>query len=104
MAIIDQVITDDYAIANGDSCEWLPTIPSESCHLSVYSPPFALEGGWCLYTYSSSERDLSNARSYKEFFEHYEFIVSEIHRILLPGRIAAVHCTDVPTAGADVCG
>jgi hypothetical protein len=65
-------------------------------HLSVYSPPFAAEGAGCLYHYSSSERDLSNCRSHAEFFEHYSFVVSEIHRVTMPGRLTAVHCMDIP--------
>jgi len=60
----------------------------------VYSPPFA-----GLYQYSSDERDLSNCRSYCEFFEHYAFVVSEIARLTMPGRISAVHCMDVPGTG-----
>lgn len=104
MKVINQQICDRYAIYNGDSCECLPEIPSESVHMSIYSPPFALETGSCLYNYSSSERDLSNSKTYEEFFQHYEFIVREIHRILLPGRISAVHCMDVPKAGANICG
>lgn len=104
MAVNNQTITDDYAIYNGDSCEVLPTIPSESIHHCIYSPPFATEGGGCLYNYSSSVRDLSNARTYDEFFEHYEFIVAETARVLMPGRISAVHCMDVPTGGANICG
>lgn len=104
MAVIDQVLTDKYAIYNGDSCEWLPSLPSESVDMFIYSPPFATENGGCLYNYSSSPRDLSNARTYEEFFEHYEFMVKEIARVLKPGRIAAVHCMDVPTAGANICG
>lgn len=91
MAINHQTITDRYAIYNGDSCEVLPTLKPNSVHLSVYSPPFC-----GLYNYSSSDRDLSNCRSYDEFFEHYAFIVSEIERVTLPGRITAVHCMDVP--------
>lgn len=104
MAVNSQVITDKYALYNGDCCEVLPTIPSESVHCCLYSPPFATENGGCLYNYSSSVRDLSNARSYDEFFEHYEFIVKEIERVLLPGRIAAVHCMDIPIRGANICG
>lgn len=97
MAVMDQVITDDYALYNGDCCEVLPDIPSESIHLSIYSPPFMSESGKSgLYCYSSSERDLSNSRDYEEFFEHYEHVVREIHRITLPGRLSAVHCMDVP--------
>ncbi len=84
-------ITNDYAIYLGDSCELMRDIPDESIHLSVYSPPFC-----GLYNYSSSEHDLSNCRNKDEFFEHYAFIVEEIARVTLPGRITAVHCMDIP--------
>jgi len=92
MAVIDQTLTDDYALYHGDCCEVMPTLPDASIHFSVYSPPF---GG--LYHYSSSERDLSNARNYNEFFEHYAFVVHELYRLTLPGRLTAVHCMDVPS-------
>lgn len=97
MAIKHQTITDKYAIYNGDSLEVLPTLRSGSVHLSIYSPPFALETGGALYHYSSSDRDLSNARTYEEFFEHYEFFVREIYRLTMPGRMAVVHCMDIPS-------
>lgn len=102
MAVIEQQITDDWAIYNGDSCEVLPTFPNDSIAMAIYSPPFATDGGGCLYRYSSSERDLSNCRSYGEFFAHYEFIVVELARVLMPGRICAVHCMDVPSRGANI--
>jgi hypothetical protein len=94
MAVIEQVITEQYAIYNGDSCEVLPTLRAESVHLSIYSPPFA-----DLYNYSSSENDLSNCRDYEQFMEHYEFIVREIYRLLIPGRITIVHCMDLKKQG-----
>jgi DNA modification methylase len=84
-------ITDQYAIYLGDCIDVLDGLPSESVHLSVYSPPFC-----GLYNYSSSERDLSNCRSREEFFEHYAFVVAELARVTLPGRITAVHCMDIP--------
>lgn len=93
MAIAEQEITDNYALYNGDCLEAMPMLPDGSIHLSVYSPPFA-----GLYHYSSSERDLSNCRDYDEFFQHYEFVVRELHRLTMPGRITAVHCMDVPTS------
>lgn len=99
MAVADQVITDKYALYNGDSCEVLKTLPDKSIDLSVYSPPFC-----GLYNYSSSERDLSNCRSYDEFFVHYEFIVSELARITKPGRMTAVHVMDIPKRGANIGG
>lgn len=104
MAVIDQQIEEQYALYNGDCCEVIQTIPSESIHLSVYSPPFATDGGGCLYNYSSSDRDFSNSKTYVEFFEHYSFLVSEIARVTIPGRISAVHCMDIPKQGANICG
>lgn len=95
MAVKDQALTDKYALYLGDCCEVMPTLTAESVHLSVYSPPF---GG--LYHYSSSERDLSNCKDYKQFFEHYEFVVNEIFRLTLPGRMTAVHCMDVPSGNS----
>ena len=92
MAVADQTITNNYALYNGDCCEVMPTFPSGSVHLSIYSPPFA-----GLYHYSSSEKDLSNSRDYIEFFEHYAFVVRELFRLTMPGRMTAVHCMDVPS-------
>lgn len=99
MACITQEINDRYAIYNGDCCEVIQTLPAESIHASIYSPPFC-----GLYVYSSSERDMSNNRSYQEFFDHYEFLVRQIHRVTMPGRISAVHCMDVPRDGANAGG
>jgi len=97
--IADQLTTDRYALYNGDSMEVMASLPDASVHMSVYSPPFATSAGG-LYHYSSSERDLSNASGYDEFFEMYEFFVREIHRLTMPGRITAVHCMDVPTGNS----
>lgn len=77
----------------GDSCEILPTLPSESVGYSIYSPPFA-----SLYTYTNSDRDLGNSRNHSEFFEHYKFIVKEIYRLLKPGRLTSFHCMNLPTS------
>lgn len=99
MAVLDQCVTDQYALYNGDCIEVLGSLPNDSVHLSIYSPPFM-----GLYVYSSSPHDLSNARSYAEFMQHYEFVVRELHRVTLPGRINAVHCMDVPRNGANLNG
>lgn len=102
MAVTDQVITDRYGWYNADCIEVMQGMPKESIHFSVYSPPFSGEGRQgALYHYSSSPRDLSNARNYAEFSQHYEFVVSEITRLTLPGRMTAVHCMDVPRDGAN---
>jgi DNA modification methylase len=95
MAVITQKITEQYALYNGDCIEVMAKMPNESIHLSVYSPPF---GG--LYHYSSSERDLSNCKDYDTFFEHYAFVVRELARLTMPGRMTAVHCMDVPSSNS----
>lgn len=94
MAVLDQKVTDKFAIYNGDCIEVMQSLPDKSIHFSIYSPPFAHAGGG-LYVYSSSDRDLSNAPNYEMFFEHYGFVVAEISRITMPGRLTAVHCTDI---------
>jgi hypothetical protein len=91
MAVIDQHVTDRYALYNADCIEVMRDLPDEAVHLSVYSPPFT-----GLYVYSSSERDLSNARDHQEFMRHYGYVVGELHRVTMPGRMTAVHCMDVP--------
>lgn len=95
MAVDDQVITDRYALYQGDCIEVMEDMPDDIIHLSVYSPPFA-----GLYNYSSDERDVSNCASYDEFFEHYSYVIRELHRITMPGRITAVHCMDVPRSNS----
>jgi len=99
MAVIDQTITDRYAIYNADCIEGMKSLPANKVDMSIYSPPFC-----GLYNYSSSPRDLSNCKSYEQFFKHYRFVVEEIFRLTKPGRITAVHCMDIPRAGANLGG
>ena len=89
--VISQVVTDRYALYNGDSCEVLKGIPDNSIHYSIFSPPFA-----SLYTYSNSERDLGNCRTTSEFYEQFMLIVSELYRVIMPGRLISFHCMDLP--------
>lgn len=95
MAVREQAITDRYAIYNSDCIEVMKELPDQKIHLSIYSPPFA-----GLYHYSSSDEDLSNSRDYAQFFEHYDFVVRELHRLTMPGRMTAVHCMDVPSGNS----
>lgn len=89
--VIDQSISDRYALYNGDSAEILKGIPSNSIHYSIFSPPFA-----SLYTYSNSERDLGNCRTTTEFYHQFKYIVDELYRVLMPGRLISFHCMDLP--------
>lgn len=88
----EQLITDNYAVYNSDCMEIVRELPENSVDLAVYSPPFA-----GLYNYSSSERDFSNCESKEQFLEMYEYLIAELARVTKPGRINAVHVTDVHT-------
>lgn len=90
MSTKEQLITDDYSIYNSDCMEVLPELPDECVDMSVYSPPFA-----GLYNYSSSPKDFSNCESKEQFLQQYEYLIKEISRVTKPGRVTAVHCTDV---------
>jgi len=89
---INQKVTEQYAIYEGDSCELMPAIPSDSVGYSLHSPPF--EG---LYKFSNSDRDVSN-NSGESFWKHYQFIIRELLRITKAGRLASVHVMQLPTS------
>lgn len=95
MAVIEQLHEPEYSIYNGDCIEVMQGLPSESVHMTIYSPPFA-----GLYCYSSDDRDLSNAIDHDEFFDHYGFVIDEKFRITMPGRLSFVHCMDIPLSNA----
>ena len=92
----NQVVTENYCIYNDDCCEAIKGIRSESVGFSVFSPPFA-----SLYSYSDDNKDMGNAKTYKEFFIHFGFLVAELHRVLMPGIVVAVHCMDLPVFKAN---
>lgn len=89
---VEQVVTDRYAIYQGDSCELIRGIPSDTIHFGIHSPPF--EG---LYKFSNFDRDISNNDT-AGFWAHYQFLIQELLRVTIPGRIHAVHCMQLPTS------
>lgn len=95
MEVLNQIITDKYALYNGDSAEIMQNLSSNSMDYSIFSPPFE-----DLYTYSDSPRDLGNCRNTEEFYIQFNFIVKELFRIIKPGRLVSIHCMDLPTTKA----
>lgn len=91
MNVLDQMIDDQYAIYNGDSCEVLKNIPDNSIHYTLFSPPFA-----SLYTYSNSDRDMGNSKGDEEFYQHFTYLVKELYRVTMPGRLLSFHCMNIP--------
>lgn len=88
--IKDQLVTEKYAIYNGDCMAVIANMPDRSIDLCVNSPPF---GG--LYSYSSDPHDFSNCDTREQFLEQYDFLIQQMARITKPGRINAIHCQDV---------
>ena len=93
--VLRQQITDRWAVYNADSMDVMAQMPDASIHASVYSPPFA-----GLYHYSSSDRDVSNARDYPEFREHYGMFVEHLYRLTKPGRCTGVHAAPIPSSNS----
>lgn len=77
----------------GDCVEGARSMADNSVHFSVYSPPFS-----SLYTYSASERDMGNTRNNAEFYDHFKYLVAELYRVLMPGRLMSVHCMNLPSS------
>lgn len=91
MKILDQKIDEFYSMYHGDSCEVVKGIPDNSIHYTIFSPPFS-----SLYTYSNSDRDMGNSKDDAEFYEHFKYLVKELYRITMPGRLLSFHCINIP--------
>ena len=92
MEIIDQTITDNFAMYHGDCVEVIKGIPDNSIHYSIFSPPFA-----SLFTYSNSDRDMGNCKTDEEFNTHFSFLVNDLYRVIMNGRLVSVHCMNIPS-------
>lgn len=80
----------NWQAVHGDCVDVLSQMPDNSIDFSVYSPPFG-----SLFVYSESAADMGNSTD-DEFADHYAFMVREKFRVTKPGRLTAVHCSDLP--------
>lgn len=91
MNVINQMIDKRFALYQGDCVEVMHGIPDNSIHYSLFSPPFA-----SLYTYSNSDRDMGNSKDNNEFSQHFFYLIRELYRAIMPGRLVSVHCMNLP--------
>lgn len=93
MNVLNQLIdsAQRWAMYQGDCVETLRGIPDNSIHYSIFSPPFA-----SLYTYSNSDRDMGNSSDGAEFAQHFGYLVAELYRVIMPGRLVSIHCMNLP--------
>jgi len=89
---LNKALGRNFAAYNADCVSLMRQMPSASVDHCIYSPPFG-----DLFVYSDSNADMGNSASDAEFFAHYGFMATELLRVMRPGRIVAVHCSDLPT-------
>ena len=93
MKVIDQVVKENYSLYHADTVDVAKGLPDDCVHFSIFSPPFE-----SLYTYSNSDRDMGNSSSSNEFWQHYKFLIEQQYRVMMPGRLVAIHCMNLPTS------
>lgn len=91
--VINQDSGNNWSVYHGDCVDVAKGLPDRSVACSVFSPPFA-----SLYTYSNSPRDMGNVKNDAEFFHHFGFLIDELARVMMRGRVVAMHCMDMPTS------
>jgi hypothetical protein len=91
--VLDQAEGPGWVAYNADCIDVISSLPAESIHYNIYSPPFA-----SLYTYSASTRDMGNCKDSREFLEHFSFLMPELLRVTKPGRLMSMHCMLLPTS------
>lgn len=90
MKVINQEMSENWALYHGDCIEVIKGIPDDSIHFSIFSPPFA-----SLFTYSDSDRDMGNCKKDRQFLINFRFLTKELFRVIMPGRLVAIHCMNM---------
>jgi DNA modification methylase len=91
MNVLNQKTGKNWIYYHGDCCEVIKGLPDDKIHYSIFSPPFCQ-----LYVYSNSERDMGNTKDDAQFMEHFRFLVNELFRVTMPGRLCSFHCMNLP--------
>lgn len=91
MGVKNQKIADRWAMYQGDCVEVIKDLKTASIHYSIFSPPFI-----SLYVYSDNEEDMGNSRTDDEFYTHFNYLLPELYRVMMPGRLVSVHCSIIP--------
>lgn len=91
MKCLNQQSGSNWQYYNGDCVEVVKGLPDDKIHYTIFSPPFS-----SLYTYSNSERDMGNCKDDAQFMVHFGFLVKELFRVTMPGRLCSFHCMNLP--------
>ena len=91
MNVLNETVSERFAMYQGDCVQTLEGLPENGVHYALFSPSFA-----SLYTYSNSDRDMGNSRDDEEFQYHFEYLIAQLYRVIMPGRLVSVHCMNLP--------
>lgn len=93
LKVVDQASGEGWTLYCGDCVEVTAGLPGNSLHYTIFSPPFE-----SLYTFSDDPRDLSNCSNSATFWTHFRFLIAELFRVTMPGRLVSIHCMQLPTS------
>jgi hypothetical protein len=93
VGVIDQAHGKNWMVWNGDCVDVTRALPGDSLHYTIFSPPFE-----SLYTFSDNPRDMSNCADSETFWTHFRFLIAELYRATMPGRLCSIHCMQLPTS------
>jgi hypothetical protein len=93
VSVVDEACGQDWRLWNGDCVDVTKGLPDGSIHYTVFSPPFE-----SLYTFSDDPRDMSNCSTSETFWTHFRFLINELYRATMPGRLCSIHCMQLPTS------
>ena len=91
--VLDQKIAGSWALYNADCVEVTRGLADNSVHYTIFSPPFE-----SLYTFSDNPRDMSNCSTSETFWAHFRFLIADLYRVTMPGRLCSIHCMQLPTS------
>ncbi len=76
----------EYTLVHNDCVKETRRMASDSVGLVLTSIPFSTQ-----YEYSPNFADFGHTDSNEHFFKQMDFLVPELLRVLMPGRLAAIH-------------
>jgi len=82
---------EGWEIRRGDCVKLIKEVPDNSIGLTVFSPPFP-----GMYAYTNSPADIGNTESIGQMMDHFGYIIPDLLRVTMPGRMCCIHLCQVP--------
>lgn len=79
-------VGESYKVILNDCVDEVMKMEDNSIDYSFFSPPFG-----ALYVFSNDPKDMSNVSDNKEFLNHFRYLVTQLNRVIKPGRLCSIH-------------